>query len=104
MQQLRILATTAAGGPSRGTTNLNTTTPAPTDLTITAGSTKERCREKMLPFVTDFWSNRCSDPASRLLVFGIVMLRVVLDELDKLNTVSVDTTSLIKESNICQRV
>ena len=40
----------------------------------------------------------------RLLVFGIVMLRVVLDELDKLNTVSVDATSVIKESNNCQRV
>jgi len=40
----------------------------------------------------------------RLLVFGILTLRVVLDELDKLHTVSVDTTSVIKESNICQRV
>ena len=63
MEQLDILATTAAGGPSRGATNLNTTTAAPIDLTNTAGSVKERPREKVRTFISHFWATRCSDPA-----------------------------------------
>ena len=61
MQQLDILASAAAKNDSGGVTNLNTTTAAPIDLTNTAGSIKERSREKVRPFISHFWASRCED-------------------------------------------
>ena len=61
MQQLDILASAAAKNDSGGVTNLNTTTAAPIDLTNTAGSIKERSREKVRPFISHFWAARCSE-------------------------------------------
>ena len=61
MQQLDIPASAAAKNDSGGVTNLNTTTAAPIDLTNTAGSIKERSREKIRPFISDFWAARCSE-------------------------------------------
>lgn len=61
MQQLDIPASAAAKNDSGGVTNLNTTTAAPIDLTNTAGSIKERSREKVRPLISDFWAARCSE-------------------------------------------
>ena len=61
MQQLDIPASAAAKNDSGGVTNLNTTTAAPIDLKNTAGSIKERSREKVRPFISDFWATRCSE-------------------------------------------
>ena len=65
MQQLDILASAAATNDSGGVTNLNTTTAAPIDLTNTAGSIKERPREKVRTFISHVWATKCSDPAQR---------------------------------------
>jgi hypothetical protein len=58
MQRLAVLATAASTNDSEGDTNLGTIAAGPIDLTNGTSARKERCRKKILPFVTHFWSTR----------------------------------------------
>jgi len=58
MQSLAVLATAASANDSEGDTNLGTIAAGPIDLTNGTSARKERCRKKILPFVTHFWSTR----------------------------------------------
>ena len=58
---LAVMATAAANNDSEGDTNLGTVAAGPIGTTCGTSARKERCREKILPFVTQFWSSRTNE-------------------------------------------
>ena len=58
MQRLAVLATAATTDEPEGGTNLGVIAAGSIDLTNATSARKERCRKKILPYVTYFWSTR----------------------------------------------